>query len=817
MADLRIVDAPVLLQESITDDVKMPTGGLGNFSIRLGDIVWYVVAKEQLANKNYVDLSSKGVKDKLDEHIADKNNPHKVTKTQVGLGNVDNTADIDKPVSNAVNSAIITATTDMATKTYVNSKDGDLSTLTTTNKTSLVKAINEVVNVKANKDETATSIKNLADNKADKATTLEGYGITDAYTKSEVDTDFSGVKTLYGKNVQIGAGANGWDANLVIYGETTQKQINDGLESIAQLIAVKNPRNGQRVHVKSYHAGLNKGGGEFVYDSTKTSVNDGGLAINGWVRQVSPSYLNVMNFGAKGDGITNDYPAFKAVSDYVKNTDLKGYTIHLPTPDDCYLVGGQTFEAGKGFTTNAILDISFATLQDKLILLQSDNAKIKQMSGQYFGAFNKNTKEKLNTTTPIYMGWGDNYNTVKDVATTADLKFILHFENIKSLIINGKIDLDGNRDGMNIGGVWGDTGWQLFAYGIRIAWVKQFDIANINSHHHCCDGIYIAGWNDAANPDKPLADVKGVARNLNSQYNSRQGMSLTGGQNISFYDCTFDNTALPEFTVRSMPMSCVDIEAEINPIRNIAFYNSYFGRASSVSMVADAGNEKDVKFYNCKFINDIGSTVWANQPEFKFYDCYINGFIEKNYATEIDSERTIYQNCTFTDDPVINPNFSGKEYLFIAASSSNPKLINCTMSLYKSGSIYSYGTSTKYPLIFKELIINCYYGGGNHAIDGVGTIRLRDYRPESNRTDKFVSFGGNNKITIALDKTDDIGNKFVPYAAYAKVYPNVEDPDYLVFAPQPKKLDAVANSTLTDDTATKLNALLATLKAKGYM
>ena len=36
-------------------------------------------------------------------------------------------------------------------------------------------------------------------------------------------------------------------------------------------------------------------------------------------------------------------------------------------------------------------------------------------------------------------------------------------------------------------------------------------------------------------------------------------------------------------------------------------------------------------------------------------------------------------------------------------------------------------------------------------------------------------------------------------------------------APQTKKLDVVANSTLTDDTATKLNALLATLKAKGYM
>lgn len=167
MADLRIVDAPVLLQESITDDVKMPTGGLGNFSVRLGDILWYVITKEQLANKNYVDLSSKGVKDSLDEHIADKANPHQVTKTQVGLGNVDNTADIDKPVSNATESAIITATTDMATKTYVNSKDGDLTTLTTNDKTNLVRAINEVVSVKA-----------------DKATTLVGYGISDAYTKS---------------------------------------------------------------------------------------------------------------------------------------------------------------------------------------------------------------------------------------------------------------------------------------------------------------------------------------------------------------------------------------------------------------------------------------------------------------------------------------------------------------------------------------------------------------------------------------------------------------------------------------------------------
>lgn len=39
-------------------------------------------------------------------HIADKDNPHNVTKAQLGLQNVDNTADADKPISTAVQSAL---------------------------------------------------------------------------------------------------------------------------------------------------------------------------------------------------------------------------------------------------------------------------------------------------------------------------------------------------------------------------------------------------------------------------------------------------------------------------------------------------------------------------------------------------------------------------------------------------------------------------------------------------------------------------------------------------------------------------------------
>ena len=57
----------------------------------------------------YVEVSdSDNVTEAIDNHIKDFNNPHKVTAEQIGLGNVDNTADIDKPISTAVQEALDT-------------------------------------------------------------------------------------------------------------------------------------------------------------------------------------------------------------------------------------------------------------------------------------------------------------------------------------------------------------------------------------------------------------------------------------------------------------------------------------------------------------------------------------------------------------------------------------------------------------------------------------------------------------------------------------------------------------------------------------
>ncbi len=52
------------------------------------------------------------VKKIANDHGSNKENPHNVTKKQVGLGNVDNTSDAEKPVSKAQNEAIQEAKND---------------------------------------------------------------------------------------------------------------------------------------------------------------------------------------------------------------------------------------------------------------------------------------------------------------------------------------------------------------------------------------------------------------------------------------------------------------------------------------------------------------------------------------------------------------------------------------------------------------------------------------------------------------------------------------------------------------------------------
>lgn len=151
----------------------------------------------------------------IQTHIASTSNPHSVTKTQVGLGNVDNTSDADKPISMSTQS-VLDLKAPIANPTF----------------TGVVSGVTKVMVELGNVDNTADNVKNVLSatkwttsrtlslsgdatgsvsfdgsanvdvvvtvgndththafgNITGKPTTLSGYGITDADTSAQVTT-----------------------------------------------------------------------------------------------------------------------------------------------------------------------------------------------------------------------------------------------------------------------------------------------------------------------------------------------------------------------------------------------------------------------------------------------------------------------------------------------------------------------------------------------------------------------------------------------------------------------------------------------------
>ena len=93
--ELKTADAT--LQNNITKEVNDRKGEITRVEKLITD---------EAATRAQADTT---VNAKVDSHIGNKSNPHRVTKAQVGLANVNNTSDADKPVSTAQATAIADA------------------------------------------------------------------------------------------------------------------------------------------------------------------------------------------------------------------------------------------------------------------------------------------------------------------------------------------------------------------------------------------------------------------------------------------------------------------------------------------------------------------------------------------------------------------------------------------------------------------------------------------------------------------------------------------------------------------------------------
>lgn len=96
-AKTELETADATLQSNITKEVNDRKGEITRVEKLITD---------EAATRAQADID---VNEKVDLHIGNKSNPHGVTKAQVGLGNVNNTSDADKPVSTAQATAIADA------------------------------------------------------------------------------------------------------------------------------------------------------------------------------------------------------------------------------------------------------------------------------------------------------------------------------------------------------------------------------------------------------------------------------------------------------------------------------------------------------------------------------------------------------------------------------------------------------------------------------------------------------------------------------------------------------------------------------------
>ena len=109
---------PILAQGEIgieSDSRKLKIGdGINTWNhliyYQFGDALGYLQRGGYIGTaqdlKDEIDVINGGTVVQLQIHLDDFNNPHQVTATQVGLGNVDDTSDINKPVSIAQQAAL---------------------------------------------------------------------------------------------------------------------------------------------------------------------------------------------------------------------------------------------------------------------------------------------------------------------------------------------------------------------------------------------------------------------------------------------------------------------------------------------------------------------------------------------------------------------------------------------------------------------------------------------------------------------------------------------------------------------------------------
>ncbi|MCP9750492.1 right-handed parallel beta-helix repeat-containing protein [Ferruginibacter sp. HRS2-29] len=394
------------------------------------------------------------------------------------------------------------------------------------------------------------------------------------------------------------------------------------------------------------------------------------------------------DFGAVGDGVTDDHAAFAAAAAYI---NLMGGNVELLIPSGTYIVGNQNYTrtAAGLYTADDVLSLN-GCVNVKITGVPKVGNKypvIMMKPGLKFGTFDTSTlapPANLNDYNPF--GTSCVYNPTLASAYAYNIARIgtfFSFTNCNGITVD-KIKIDGNINNLQLGGNYGcgSRPIELAAFGIFIDDSKNVTVKNTVITDVGLDGICIK------NMSTTLKTKNINISSVDILTSGRNGISWIGGDSVMIRGThsKYNGTGL----VKTLPGAGFDLEPDFGTYptnTNGNFINCSFEDNYANAVVTASTSSYNMVFDSCTMVGSQYYSLWWESNKTLFKNCKFFGEANCRGGSTSAADRVKFLNCTFTDCRLGTEMF-GTKLLNIEFGGNYTWLDSCKLSNYYKPSFY---------------------------------------------------------------------------------------------------------------------------------